>query len=189
MSTITVNGRPLVVQSPPDTPLPWVLLDELSLTGPKYGCGLAQCGACTVHVGGRATRSCVTPVSAVREPVVTVEGLGIPERPHPVQKAFIDAQAAQSGYCINGMVMTTATFLRTTPKPSDAQIKAALDGNLCRCGTHMRIIAAVKKAAETQLVAEDLDVPVGRITMIMGDTGLCPETRSRATSSRRSRAR
>jgi nicotinate dehydrogenase subunit A len=147
MSTITVNGRPHAVQSPPDTPLLWVLLQELGLTGPKYGCGLAQCGACTVHVGGRAMRACAMPVSAVREPVVTVEGLGTPERPHPVQKAFIDAQAAQCGFCISGMVMTTAAFLRTTPKPTDAQIKAALDANLCRCGTHLRIVAAVKRAA------------------------------------------
>lgn len=147
MTTITVNGRAHTVQSPPDASLLSVLLGELSLTGPKYGCGLAQCGSCTVHLGGRPVRACVIPVSAVKEPVTTVEGLGTPERPHPVQKAFIDAQAAQCGYCISGMVMTTVAFLNTTPKPTDAQIRSALDNNLCRCGTHMRIIAAVKKAA------------------------------------------
>ena len=147
MATITVNGKRHTVQATPDTPLLYVLRNEVQLNGPKYGCGLAQCGACTVHIGGRPVRSCVTPVSAVKGPVTTVEGLGTPEKPHPLQKAFIEEQAAQCGYCISGMIMTAAAFLKTNPKPSDADVRKAMDGNLCRCGTHMRIIAAVKKAA------------------------------------------
>ena len=147
MATITVNGKAHRVQATPDTPLLYVLRNEVELNGPKYGCGLAQCGACTVHIAGKPVRSCVTPVSAVRGPVTTVEGLGTPEKPHPLQKAFIEEQASQCGYCVNGMLMTASAFLKMNPKPSDAEIRKALDGNLCRCGTHMRIIAAVKKAA------------------------------------------
>jgi len=147
MSSIQVNGQVHKVQADSKTPLLHVLQNELLLKGPKYGCGLGQCGACTVHVNGQAIRSCVMPVGAVRGEVTTLEGLGTPDKPHPVQKAFIDAQAAQCGYCINGMVMTTVAFLKKTPKPTDDQIKAALDANLCRCGTHMRIISAVRKAA------------------------------------------
>ena len=147
MSTIQVNGQVHKVQADSKTPLLHVLQNELLLKGPKYGCGLGQCGACTVHINGQAMRSCVMPVGAVRGEVTTLEGLGTPDKPHPVQKAFIDAQAAQCGYCINGMVMTTVAFLKKTPKPTDDQIKAALDANLCRCGTHMRIISAVRKAA------------------------------------------
>jgi nicotinate dehydrogenase subunit A len=146
-TNLTVNGKRVTVQSPPDTPLLYALRNELKLTGTKYGCGFAQCGACTVHVGGRAVRSCVTPVSAVNGPVTTIEGLGTPEKPHPMQKAFIDEQAAQCGYCINGMVMTATAFLATTPKPNEAAIRGALAGNLCRCGTHLRILRAVRKAA------------------------------------------
>jgi nicotinate dehydrogenase subunit A len=147
MSTIQVNGKAHQVQADSQTPLLHVLQNELMLKGPKYGCGLGQCGACTVHINGQAMRSCVMPVGAVRGEVTTLEGLGTPDQPHPVQKAFIDAQAAQCGYCINGMVMTTVAFLKKTPKPNDEQIKAALDANLCRCGTHMRILSAVRKAA------------------------------------------
>jgi nicotinate dehydrogenase subunit A len=147
MSTIRVNGQAHKVQADSQTSLLHVLQNELLLKGPKYGCGMAQCGACTVHIDGQATRSCVMPVGMVRGEVTTLEGLGTPEKPHPVQKAFIDAQAAQCGYCINGMVMTTVAFLKKTPKPSVEQIKASLDGNLCRCGTHMRIISAVRKAS------------------------------------------
>ncbi len=147
MSSIQVNGQAHTVQADSKTPLLHVLQNELLLKGPKYGCGLGQCGACTVHIKGQAVRSCVMPVGAVRGEVTTLEGLGTPDKPHPVQKAFIDAQAAQCGYCINGMVMTTVAFLKTTPKPTDDQIKTALDANLCRCGTHMRIISAVRKAA------------------------------------------
>lgn len=147
MSTIKVNGKAHTVQADSKTPLLHVLQNELLLKGPKYGCGLGQCGACTVHINGEAVRSCVMPLGAVRGEVTTLEGLGTPDKPHPVQKAFIDAQAAQCGYCINGMVMTTVAFLKKTPKPNDDQIKAALDGNLCRCGTHMRILSAVRQAA------------------------------------------
>jgi len=147
MATITVNGRRHTVQATPDTPLLYVLRNEVQLNGPKYGCGLSQCGACTVHVDGRAVRSCVTPVSAVRGAVTTIEGLGTPDKPHPLQTAFIEAQAAQCGYCVNGMIMTAAAFLKQTPRPSEREIRQALDGNLCRCGTHLRIVAAVKKAA------------------------------------------
>ncbi|HZF20390.1 MAG TPA: (2Fe-2S)-binding protein, partial [Burkholderiales bacterium] len=121
--------------------------NELELNGPKFGCGLAQCGACTVHIDGKPARSCSVPVSAVKGKVTTVEGLGTPEKPHPLQAAFVAEQAAQCGYCVNGMIMTASAFLAQNPKPSDAQIRAALDGNLCRCGTHMRILRAVRRAA------------------------------------------
>jgi len=147
MAVITVNGRRHDVRATPDTPLLYVLRNELELNGPKFGCGLDQCGACTVHVGGRPVRSCSVPVSAINAPVTTIEGLGTPEKPHPLQSAFVAEQAVQCGYCINGIVMTAAAFLRENPRPSEAQIRTALDGNLCRCGTHMRIIRAVKKAA------------------------------------------
>jgi nicotinate dehydrogenase subunit A len=144
---ITVNGRPHEVRATPDTPLLYVLRDELELNGPKFGCGLAQCGACTVMLKGRATRSCVLPVSAVDAPVTTVEGLGTPAHPHPLQQAFVAEQAAQCGYCISGMVVASAALLAEHPHPSDAQIRQALDGNLCRCGSHLRIMRAVKSAA------------------------------------------
>jgi nicotinate dehydrogenase subunit A len=145
---IFVNGKRHRVTAAPDTPLLYVLRNDLGLNGPKFGCGLSQCGACTVHLGGDAVRSCVTPLSAVgTRPVTTLEGLGTPERPHPLQAAFIDEQAAQCGYCINGMIMTAAALLKKTPRPSETQIRAALAGNLCRCGTHMRILRAVQRAA------------------------------------------
>jgi nicotinate dehydrogenase subunit A len=147
MATITVNGKAHEVAAAPDTPLLYVLRNELELNGPKFGCGLAQCGACTVHIDGKPARSCSVPVSAVKGKVTTIEGLGTAEKPHPLQAAFVAEQAAQCGYCINGMIMTAAAFLAQTPKPSDAQIREALDGNLCRCGTHMRILRAVRKAA------------------------------------------
>ena len=144
---ITVNGRTHSVHAAPETPLLYVLRDELELDGPKFGCGLAQCGACTVIVKGRATRSCVLPLAAVDSPVTTVEGLGTPAHPHPVQRAFIAEQAAQCGYCTSGMVVATAALLATHHDPTDAQIHQALDGNLCRCGSHARIVRAVKRAA------------------------------------------
>jgi nicotinate dehydrogenase subunit A len=147
MTTITVNGKEHDVAAAPDTPLLYVLRNELNLNGPKFGCGLAQCGACTVHIDGKPARSCSVAVSAVKGKVTTVEGLGTPEKPHPLQQAFIAEQAAQCGYCINGMIMTASAFLAQNPKPSDVQIRAALDGNLCRCGTHMRILRAVRRAA------------------------------------------
>ena len=146
-----VNGRATSVDvDDPDMPLLYALRDNLALHGPRFGCGLGQCGACTVHVDGKAVRSCVTPLSKVSgtQKVVTLEGLGTPEKPHPVQKAFIEAQAAQCGYCINGMVMESAAFLAKTKNPSDADIKKALANNLCRCGTHNRIVRAVLRAAQ-----------------------------------------
>ena len=147
MTTITVNGRQHEVAAAPDTPLLYVLRNELELNGPKFGCGLAQCGACTVHIDGKPAHSCSVPVSAVKGKVTTIEGLGTPEKPHPLQAAFVAEQAAQCGYCINGMIMTASAFLAQNPKPSEQQIRAAMDGNLCRCGTHMRILRAVRRAA------------------------------------------
>jgi len=146
---ITVNGRRHRVTAAADTPLLYVLRNELELNGPRFGCGLAQCGACTVHVGDRAVRSCVTPVSSVHQPVTTLEGLGTRERPHPLQQAFIDEQAAQCGYCISGMIMTAAALLKQKARPSESEIRSALDGNLCRCGTHLRILRAIRRVART----------------------------------------
>jgi nicotinate dehydrogenase subunit A len=146
--SLNVNGKRRLVDVDPDTPLLYVLRNDLSINGPKFGCGLAQCGACTVLMDGNAIRSCVTPVSAVQnKPVTTLEGLGTTKKLHKVQQAFIDEQAAQCGYCINGMIMTTKALLDKTPKPSDVEIKQALAGNLCRCGTHIRILRAVKRAS------------------------------------------
>jgi nicotinate dehydrogenase subunit A len=135
----------------PDMPLLYALRDNLALKGPRFGCGLAQCGACTVHIDGNAVRSCVTALSSLEagQRVVTLEGLGTAERPHPVQRAFVEEQAVQCGYCINGMIMESAAFLTRNRKPSEAQIKQALANNLCRCGTHARIVRAVKRASET----------------------------------------
>jgi nicotinate dehydrogenase subunit A len=146
--SLKVNGNTRVVDVEPDTPLLYVLRNDLQLNGPKFGCGLAQCGACTVIMDGKAIRSCVTRVTAAsNRPVTTLEGLGSTKKLHPIQKAFIDEQAAQCGYCINGMVMSTKALLDTNPKPTDSQIKEALAGNLCRCGTHTRILRAVKRAS------------------------------------------
>ncbi|RDK04935.1 (2Fe-2S)-binding protein [Cupriavidus lacunae] len=148
--TLLVNGQTRTVDVDSDTPLLYVLRNDLGLHGPKFGCGLGQCGACTVLFNGAATRSCVLPVSSVGDAkVTTLEGLGTPERPHPVQAAFIAEQAAQCGYCINGMVMTSVGLLSQTAQPTETQIRDALAGNLCRCGTHTRIIKAVQRAAGT----------------------------------------
>ncbi len=147
--TLKVNGKAHQVEAEPDTPLLYVLRDNLELHGPKFGCGLGQCGACTVMVNGDAVRSCVVPVSKVGDrAVTTLEGLGSSKKPHPVQQAFIDEQAAQCGYCINGMIMTATAFLGRNKNPSEADIKRALADNLCRCGTHVRIVRAVKRAAK-----------------------------------------
>jgi nicotinate dehydrogenase subunit A len=148
--SLNVNGKRVsVTYDDPQMPLLYALRDNLGLHGPRFGCGLGQCGACTVHLDGTAVRSCVTPLSAVnkKQKVVTLEGLGSPQKPHPVQKAFIDEQAVQCGYCINGMIMESAAFLAKNKKPSDADIKNALANNLCRCGTHARIVRAVKRAS------------------------------------------
>ena len=146
---LEVNGRSHSVEVEPNTPLLYVLRNDLQLNGPKFGCGLAQCGACTVLRDGKAIRSCVTPVSAAQgSKVTTLEGLGTLEDPHPIQQAFIDEQAVQCGYCINGMIMTTKAFLDQNPSPSEAEIREALAGNLCRCAAHLRIIRAVQRAAQ-----------------------------------------
>lgn len=150
---IQVNGRRHRVQASPETPLLYVLRNELALNGPKFGCGLAQCGACTVHLGGEAIRSCMTPVSAASSaPVVTIEGLAAASGAaagtrHPLQEAFVQEQAGQCGYCLSGMIMSAAALLAKTPKPTDPQVRAALNGNLCRCASHMRILRAVRRAA------------------------------------------
>lgn len=145
---LVVNGQPRQLAVAADTPLLYVLRNDLQLNGPKFGCGLGECGACTVHLDGIATRSCITPVSAAAgRQVTTLEGLGSLERPHPVQQAFIDEQAAQCGYCTNGMVMTSAALLARNPSPSDDEIRKELAYNLCRCGTHVEILNAVRRAA------------------------------------------
>ncbi len=146
--TLNVNGENRDVAVEPDSMLLYALRDNLGLHGPKFGCGLGECGACTVLMNGFATRSCVMPVSAAKgAKIVTLEGLGTIEKPHPLQEAFIEEQAAQCGYCINGMIMTAAGFLAQKPHPTRDEIKQALDANLCRCGTHMRIVRAIQRAA------------------------------------------
>ena len=146
---LNVNGVTVSVSvEAVDVPLLYVLRNELGLHGPRFGCGLGQCGACTVHIDGDAVRSCITPLSSVGDrKVVTLEGLGTHEHPHPLQQAFVDEQAVQCGYCINGMIMQSAALLKQNPKPTEQQIKAGLADNLCRCGTHLRIVRAVKRAA------------------------------------------
>jgi nicotinate dehydrogenase subunit A len=145
---LTVNGKAVLVSvDDPDVPLLYVLRDDLGLHGPRFGCGLGQCGACTVHIDRVAVRSCVMPLSAVKGKVVTLEGLGTEAKPHPLQRAFIEEQAVQCGYCVNGMIMQSAALLARTPKPTADQIRQELAANLCRCGTHLRIVRAVQRAA------------------------------------------
>ncbi|HEY1236610.1 MAG TPA: (2Fe-2S)-binding protein [Candidatus Binatia bacterium] len=146
--SLKVNGKSQAIEAEPDMPLLYALRNDLRLNGPKFGCGLAQCGACTVVLEGNAIRSCVTPISAVQnKSVTTLEGLGSTKKMHKIQQAFVDEQAAQCGYCINGMIMSTKALLDKNPKPTDSQIREALAGNLCRCGTHIRILRAVKRAS------------------------------------------
>ena len=145
---LTVNQQPHTLEVEPDMPLLWVLRDELGITGPKFGCGIAQCGACTVHIDGQAVRSCVLPVGSVQGDVTTIEGLGQPEKLHVVQQVWIEQQVAQCGYCQPGQIMTAVALLSQNPDPSDADIDAAMT-NLCRCGTYPRIRAAVHQAAKT----------------------------------------
>src|SRR5229473_2622317 len=147
--SLKVNGAMRSVPAEPDTPLLYVLRNDLELNGAKFGCGLAQCGACTVLIDGRATRSCVTPISAVdKSEITTIEGLGSVDKPHALQQAFIEEQAAQCGYCINGMIMSAKDLLDRNPHPSEPDVRDALAGNLCRCGTHNRIVRAVLRAAQ-----------------------------------------
>lgn len=150
---LTVNGKPArIAADDPQMPLLYALRNQLGLTGPHFGCGLAQCGACTVHVAGKAVRACVFPLSAAAgKEVTTLEGLGTPERPHPLQQAFIDEQAVQCGYCINGMIMQAKALLDVNKSPTDDDVKRALANNLCRCGTHLRIVRAVKRAAKSMV--------------------------------------
>lgn len=146
--TLNINGKDQTVDAEPDSMLLYVLRDNLALHGPKFGCGLAECGACTIVMDGHAVRSCITTVSSVgHAKVITLEGLGTVDNPHPLQKAFIDEQAAQCGYCINGMIMAAKALLDQNRHPNRNDIKQALDGNLCRCGTHMRIVRAIERAA------------------------------------------
>jgi nicotinate dehydrogenase subunit A len=146
---LDVNGQAHTINADPDMPLLYALRNDVGLNNPHFGCGLAQCGACTVHVDGQPTRSCVTPVSAVGDSkVVTLAGLGTAEKPHPLQTAYVEEQVLQCGYCINGWLMTAAAFLRDNKKPTEDQIKEALSGLKCRCGTHISILKAVKRAAE-----------------------------------------
>ena len=144
--SLNVNGRVHTVNVDPDTPLLYVLSDEIQLRGPKFGCGLAQCGACTVLVRGRAVRSCITPVAAVKEQeVTTLEGLGTPEKPHAIQQAFIDEQAAQCGFCLSGVILTAKALLDENPKASDEQLQEGLSNVLCRCFVHARMMRAMKR--------------------------------------------
>ena len=148
--TLNVNGKTHNVDADPDMPLLYALRDDLGLPNPHFGCGLSQCGACTVHMDGKAIRSCSTPVAqAAGTEIKTLNGLGTPDRPHPVQKAFLEEQVPQCGYCINGWVMTAAAFLETKKNPTDAEIKDALAGLKCRCGTHTAIMRAVRRAADS----------------------------------------
>jgi isoquinoline 1-oxidoreductase subunit alpha len=146
---LTVNDTPYEVDVEPDMPLLWVLRDELGITGPKYGCGIAQCGACTVHIAGVAVRSCQVAAADVDGPVTTIEGLGTPTALHAVQAAWVAHQVAQCGYCQSGQIMQAASMLAVIPDPTDADIDAEMGGNLCRCGTYPRIRAAIKTAAAT----------------------------------------
>jgi nicotinate dehydrogenase subunit A len=150
MATIRVNGKEVAVDADPATPLLYILRNDAGVTGPHFGCGLGQCGACTVHINGEAVRSCQRPLSTLREgdQILTLEGLGTQDNPHPLQTAFIEEQAVQCGYCTNGMIMQSAAFLKRNPHPTNAEIKTALANNLCRCSTYLRILRAVKRAAE-----------------------------------------
>jgi aerobic-type carbon monoxide dehydrogenase small subunit (CoxS/CutS family) len=148
--SFVVDGKPATVNADPAMPLLYALHAELGLNNPKFGCGKAQCGACTVHLDGAPVRSCVMPVSAAAgKNVTTLSGLGTPEKPHPLQTAYIAEQVPQCGYCLSGWVMTAAAFLKNNPKPTDAQIRQAMTGIKCRCGTHMAIMRAIKRAAQT----------------------------------------
>jgi nicotinate dehydrogenase subunit A len=159
--SMQVNGKTQVVDVEPDTPLLYVLRNDLGLNGPRFGCGMAQCGACSVLLDGREIRSCITPVSAAAKgKVTTIEGLGTVERPHPLQQAFIDEQACQCGYCGSGMVITAKALLDRNPSPTTAEVREALNGHLCRCASHNRIVRAVQKAGKV-MQAQNADAVAG----------------------------
>jgi len=148
MITLHINGQPKSVDAPEDMPLLWVLRDIVGLTGTKFGCGIGQCGACTVHIDGEPTRSCLLPISAVGgRPITTIEGVGATAEGAKIQKAWLDLEVIQCGYCQSGQIMSATALLASTPKPSDADINAAMSGNICRCGTYVRIRDAIKQAA------------------------------------------
>ena len=148
MVALTINGESKTVEAPPDMPLLWVLRDLLGMTGTKFGCGIAQCGACTVHIDGKPVRSCLLPVSAIgNRAVITIEGIGATTAGAKVQKAWLDLEVIQCGYCQSGQIMSAAALLANTPHPDDADINAAMAGNICRCGTYVRIREAIKRAA------------------------------------------
>ena len=154
--SLRVNGAPRSVPAEPDTPLLYVLRNDLALNGAKFGCGLAQCGACTVLIAGRPARSCITEIGSIGDAeITTIEGLGTIEKPHPLQKAFIDEQAAQCGFCLNGVILTAKAFLDQNPKAGDAEIQQALSGVLCRCFTHTRMLRAIKKYADEASARRD----------------------------------
>lgn len=190
--TLQVNGQARTLTVPPQAPLLHVLRNDLGLNGPKYGCGLGECGTCTVLVDGVAARACVLPVAGLAgRAVTTLEGLATVDaagrqRLHPVQQAFVQTQAAQCGYCLNGMVMTTVALLRTTPRPTPAQARAALSHNLCRCGTHLEILAAVDQAA--RLAAPAVPTPGdggggrGGKGTALGEPGLAPDAAGRPST-------
>jgi isoquinoline 1-oxidoreductase alpha subunit len=149
MITLQINGESKSVDAPADMPLLWVLRDLIGLTGTKFGCGIAQCGACTVHLDGNAVRSCVLPIGGVgSRPITTIEGIGATPIGASVQKAWLNLEVVQCGYCQSGQIMSASALLKTTPKPNDADIDAAMAGNICRCGTYVRIRAAIKEAAQ-----------------------------------------
>jgi isoquinoline 1-oxidoreductase subunit alpha len=159
--TLTVNGKPMTVDVPADTPLLWALRDVLNLKGTKFGCGIGQCGACTVHLGGQAIRSCQTPVSAVKGAVTTIEGLSS-DGTHPVQRAWMEIDVPQCGYCQAGQIMSAAALLAAKPKPTDADINAAMNGNICRCATYVRIRQAIHRAAELAGTRRTTTTPANR---------------------------
>jgi isoquinoline 1-oxidoreductase alpha subunit len=160
MFVLSVNGEQHSVDAPPDMPLLWVLRDLVGLMGTKFGCGIAQCGACTVHLDGAAVRSCVLPISAVGDkPITTIEGVGVTPSGRKIQEAWLQVDVVQCGYCLSGQIMSAAALLARTPHPTDADIDAAMSGNICRCGTYVRIRAAIKQAATGSLVVPQTLAP------------------------------